>query len=72
MWVIVAVTLGFADTPKLTVMPGREFRTKAECLEAVRVKADFDQKGGSLDFSICVPKDSVQIGQAPNPDPSKQ
>jgi hypothetical protein len=71
MWVIVAVTLGFADTPKLTVVPGREFQTKAECLKSVRVKGNFDAQGGKLDFSICVPKDSVQIGQAPSSEPNK-
>jgi hypothetical protein len=64
MWVIVAVTLGFADTPKLKVVPGPEFQTKDECLKAVQFKANFDAKGGNLDFAVCVPKDSVQIGQA--------
>jgi hypothetical protein len=71
MWVIVAVTLGFADTPKLAVVSGREFQTKAECLKAVHVKGNFDAQGGNLDFSICVPKDSVQIGQGPSSAPNK-
>jgi hypothetical protein len=64
MWVIVAVTLAFADTPTLKVVPGPGFKTKDECLKAVRVKGNFDGQSGNLDFTFCVPKDTVQIGQA--------
>ena len=42
MWVIVAVTLAFADEPKLTVVPGAEFASEAECVKATRVQANFD------------------------------
>jgi hypothetical protein len=62
MWVIVAVTLAFADEPKLTVVPGAEFASEAECVKATRVQANFDGGRGGLNFSFCVPKDSVQIG----------
>ena len=71
MWVIVAVTLGFADTPKLKVVSGAEFKTKEECLRAVKVKGNFDLQGGNLDFTIRVPKDSVQIGQQTSPNSGK-
>jgi hypothetical protein len=64
VWVIVAVPLAFADAPKLTVVPGPEFQTKDECLRAVKVRGNLDSQGGSLDFALCVPKDSVQIGEA--------
>jgi hypothetical protein len=69
MWVIVAVSLGFSDTPKLSIVPGPEFKTEAECVQATRVKGHFDSEngGGGLQFSFCVPKDSVQIGK-PSPD----
>ncbi len=36
MWVIVAVSLAFSGNPKVTLVPGREFDTKAECLKAIR------------------------------------
>jgi hypothetical protein len=69
MWVIVAVSLGLSDTPKLSIVPGPEFKSEAECVKATRVKGRFDSEkaGGGLEFSLCVPKDSVQIG-APAPD----
>ena len=67
MWVIVAVTLSFGGTTKMTVVQGREYDTKDECLQDVRVRGNFDsQAGGGLDFSICVPKGSVQLGQNPD------
>jgi hypothetical protein len=73
MWVIVAVSLGFSDTPKLSVVPGPEFKTEAECVKATRVKGRFDSEkgGGGLEFSFCVPKGSVQIGQVPAPNADK-
>jgi hypothetical protein len=72
MWVIVAVSLGLGDTPKLAIVPGPEFKTEAECVQATRVKGHFDSDkgGGALEFSFCVPKDSVQIGKA-SPDADK-
>jgi hypothetical protein len=64
MWVIVAVTLGFTDQPKLQVMPGPEFKTEAECVQATHVRGHYDSQngGGNLAFSFCVPKGSVEIG----------
>ncbi len=64
MWVIVAVNLAFGDAPKLTLVPGPEFQTEADCVRATRVKGRFDSEagGGGLEFSFCVPKGSVQIG----------
>jgi len=68
MWVIVAVTLGFSGSPKLSIVPGPEFPTEAACVQATHVRANFDSDHadqGNLAFSFCVPKDSVQIGGAP-------
>jgi hypothetical protein len=69
MWVIVVVSLGLGDTPKLSIVPGPEFQTEDECVQATRVKADYDsQKGAAgLQFSFCMPKDSVQIGKPTEP-----
>jgi hypothetical protein len=67
MWVIVTVTLGFGGSPKLSIVPGPEFPTEAACVKATHVRAKFDSDHadqGSLAFSFCVPKDSVQIGAA--------
>jgi hypothetical protein len=74
MWVIVAVSLGFSDTPKLSVIPGHEFKTEAECVKATRVKGryDSDAGGGAVEFSFCVPKDSVQIGKPSSPNADKR
>jgi len=63
MWVIVAMSLAFSDAPKLTVVPGPEFKTEAECIRAVKVRGGFDSQGGGLEFSVCVPKDSLSLGQ---------
>jgi len=63
MWIIVAVSLTLGDAPKLSVVPGAEYQTEAECARAVQVKAQFDTRGGGIDFGICMPKDSVQIGK---------
>jgi len=63
MWVIVAMHLAFGDTPKMTVLPGPEFQTEAECVKATRARADLDSQKGRVEFSICVPKGSVQIGR---------
>jgi len=60
MWVIVAMNLAFSDAPKLTVVPGPEFKTEAECIQAVKVRGGFDSQGGGLEFSVCVPKGSVR------------
>lgn len=64
MWVIVAMSLSLGGAPKLTVLPGPEFQTEAECVQATRVQGHFDSEkgGGNLDFSFCVPKGSLQIG----------
>jgi hypothetical protein len=62
MWVIVAVSLAFSGSPKVTLVPGREFDTKADCLKATRLRANFDSERGDLGFSFCVPKGSLQIG----------
>jgi hypothetical protein len=62
MWVIVAVSLTVGDAPKLTIVPGAEFQSESECVRATRVHADFDSQGGGLHFTVCLPKDSVQIG----------
>jgi hypothetical protein len=64
MWVIVAMSLAFGDSPKLTIMPGPEYQTKEDCLKAVHLHADFESEKGGVQFSICVPKDSVQIGRS--------
>ena len=65
MWVIVAVTLAVSgDMPKLTIIPGQEFQTEAECTKAAHFKASFDSGGGGVEFAVCMPKDSVQIGRA--------
>jgi hypothetical protein len=68
MWVIVAVSLGFGDTPNVKLVPGPEYPTEAACVRATRVRGRFDsEKGyGGLEFSFCVPKGSLQIGQ-PSP-----
>lgn len=65
MWVIVAVTLAFGGEPKLAIVPGPEFPTEAACVKATHVRGNFDSEHadqGKLAFSVCVPKDSVQIG----------
>jgi hypothetical protein len=64
MWVIVAVSLGFGDTPNVRLVPGPEFETEAACVRATRVRGRFDsEKGyGALEFSFCVPKGSLEIG----------
>jgi len=63
MWVIVAMSLTLADGPKFSVIPGAEYPTEAECVKATQFHADFQQDHGNLQFSVCVPKDSVQIGR---------
>jgi|GEM_PF-5830001 len=64
MWVIVGMSLAFGDTPKVTVMPGPEYKTKSDCIRAAHVHADFNSEQGGVRFSFCVPKDSVQIGRS--------
>ena len=68
MWVIVAVSLSFGDTPKVTLVPGPEYQSKSECIQAIRVKGNFDSQGGGLEFSFCVPKGSLEIGQQSGPE----
>ena len=70
MWVIVAMSLAFGNSPKVTVMPGPEYKTKSDCIRAAHVHADFNSEEGGVQFSFCVPKDSVQIG-GPSPDTDK-
>ena len=62
VWVIVAVTLALGDAPKVTVVPGPEYQTEADCVQATRVWGQFNSRGGGLEFSICVPKGSLQLG----------
>jgi hypothetical protein len=65
MWVIVAMTIGFGGSPKLTVVPGPEFPTEEACVQATHVHGNFDSdhvERSRIAFSFCVPKDSVQIG----------
>jgi hypothetical protein len=65
MWVIVAMTIAFGGTPKLTVVPGPEFPTEEACVQATHVHGNFDSdhaERSRIAFSFCVPKDSVQIG----------
>jgi hypothetical protein len=57
------VNLAFGDGPNLAIVPGPEFQSEAECVKATRVQANFDSQRGGVNFSICVPKDSVQIGK---------
>jgi hypothetical protein len=65
MWVIVAVSLGLSgDAPKLKIIPGPEYQTEAECTKAAHFHASFDSQGGGVEFSVCMPKDQVQIGRA--------
>ena len=71
MWVIVAVSLALSgDTPKLKIIPGPEYQTEAECVKAVHFRASFDSEGGDVAFSVCMPKDSVQIGRAETDKPA--
>jgi hypothetical protein len=68
MWVIVAVSLALSgDAPKLKIVPGAEYQTEAECKKAAHFRASFDDEGGGVDFAVCMPKDSVQIGRADVP-----
>jgi hypothetical protein len=62
MWVIVAVTLGLTGLPKLSVIPGPEYQTEAECVQATHVRANFDAERRDIAFSVCMPKGSVQLG----------
>jgi hypothetical protein len=64
MWVIVAVTLSFTGEPKLAIIPGPEYQTEADCVSATHVRANFDSDRRDVSFSVCMPKDSVQIGPA--------
>lgn len=72
MWVIVAVTLGFTSQPKLTIIPGAEYQTEAECVRATHVRANFDSDRRDISFSVCMSKDSVQIGPPSGPDAQKK
>jgi hypothetical protein len=71
MWVIVAVTLGLTGQPKLSVIPGSEYQTEAECVQATHVRANFDADHRDIAFSVCMPKDSVQIGPTTPTEPGK-
>jgi hypothetical protein len=62
MWVIVAVTLGFSGQPTLSVIPGPEYQTEADCVRATHVRANFDSDHRDIAFSVCMRKDSVHIG----------
>jgi hypothetical protein len=69
--VIVAVTLGLAGQPKLSVIPGSEYQTESECVQATHVRANFDADRRDVAFSVCMPKDSVHIGRPGATEPSK-
>lgn len=70
MWVIVAVSLGLSGQPKLSIVSGAKYQSEAECVRATHIRANFDSDHGDIAFSVCMPKDSVQIGAAPAPAPS--
>ena len=73
MWVIVAVSLALSgDTPKLKIIPGQEYQTEAECTKAAHFRASVDSEGGGLEFAVCMPKDSVQIGRADSDKPAEK
>ena len=72
MWVIVAMNLAFSDGPKLSVVPGPEFKSEAECIRAVKVRGGLDSQGGGVEFSVCVPKDSIRIGPQSGLDSDKR
>ena len=64
MWVIVAFSLAVSgDSPKLKILPGKEFASEAECVKAVHARASFDSEGGGIEFTVCMPKDSIEIGR---------
>jgi len=64
MWVIVVFSLAVSgDAPKLKILPGQEFATEAECVKAAHVHASLDSQGGGVEFTVCMPKDSIQIGR---------
>lgn len=71
MWVIVAVTLGLTGQPKLSIIPGPEYQTESECVQATHVRANFDSDRRDIAFSVCMPKDAVQIGPPAVSEPTK-
>jgi hypothetical protein len=70
MWVIVAVTLGFTGQPKPTIIPGAESQTEA--VRATHVCTNFDSDRRDISFSVCMTKDSVQIGPPSGLDAQKK
>jgi hypothetical protein len=73
MWVIVAVSLAVSgDMPKLKIIPGQEFQTEAECTKAAHFRASVDSSGSGVEFAVCMPKDSVQIGRAEPEKPAEK
>jgi hypothetical protein len=70
MWVIVAVVLAVGGTPKVTLIPGPEFATQADCVRATGIKGGFDRRGGGIGFSFCVPKDSFEIASSAAAEPT--
>jgi len=65
MWVIVAMTIGLGGDPRLSVVPGPEFQTEADCVRATHVRGNVDTdhaEDSKIAFSFCVPKGSVRIG----------
>jgi hypothetical protein len=67
MWVIVAMTIGLGGDPRLTAVPGQEFRTEADCVRATHVRANVDTdhaENSKIALSFCVPEGSVKVGAA--------
>ena len=67
MWIIVAMTIGLGGDPRLTVVPGPEFHTEADCVRATHVRGNVDTdhaEHSKIAFSFCVPKGSVKVGAA--------
>jgi hypothetical protein len=74
MWVIVAMTIGLGSDPRLAIVPGAEFSSKADCVRATHVRGNIDSdhaENSKIAFSFCVPKGSVQIGASASAAPDK-
>ena len=64
MWTIVAVTFALLHgAPKFTVVPGSDYPSEAACKQAEQASAGIKPGGAGVSFSLCMPKDAVQIGK---------
>ncbi len=70
MWVIVALVLTVGGSPKVTLIPGPEFATEADCVRATGMKGGFDRNGGGIGFSFCVPKGSFEVAPSAAAEPT--